>query len=58
MTETPIYDAMPQPEHFPMPINRDGEGPEPDPDAVTDVICSWCQPVEVWPCAKSLQDDD
>lgn len=35
--------------HVAMPINADGDGPEKDPDRVTETICWEC--LETWPCA-------
>ena len=37
--------------HISLPINADGDGPEKDPDRVTDVICAHC--VATWPCPAS-----
>jgi hypothetical protein len=44
---TPIYDV---PEHFPMPINAAGQGPEMDESLVVRTICWGCLPAEDWPC--------
>jgi hypothetical protein len=35
---TPMYEI---PEHLAMPINGAGQGPETDPELVTDTVC-WC----------------
>lgn len=41
------------PDHFPMPINAEGQGPETDPEKVVSVICWSCIPEQVWPCDKA-----
>jgi hypothetical protein len=38
------------PEHFPMPINVEGNGPETDPEFVVRTICWGCLPAQDWPC--------
>jgi hypothetical protein len=43
------------PEHFPMPINSDGEGPEMDHMKVVRTICWSCLPDEEWPCEAAEQ---
>lgn len=40
-----MYDL---PAHHEMPINKDGQGPETNPELVTDVHC-WCG-MPQWPC--------
>lgn len=44
---TPMFEL---PEHFPMPINSEGQGPEMDSDKVVRTICWGCLPAEDWPC--------
>lgn len=44
------------PTHISMPVNADGDGPEMDPDKVTDIICWSC--LETWPCAAYRKDHD
>ena len=39
------------PEHFPMPINAAGQGPEMDEALVVRTICWSCIPFEDWPCS-------
>jgi hypothetical protein len=42
------------PEHLEVPLNRDGNGPEMDPERVVRSVCWTC--MEGWPCRASLQD--
>lgn len=44
---TPMFDI---PEHFPIPINSEGQGPEMDSEKVVSTICWSCLPAEAWPC--------
>lgn len=51
---SPMYDL---PEHFPMPINANGQGPETDESKVVRTICWSCIPEEDWPCGPQLVDN-
>jgi hypothetical protein len=37
-------------EHFPLPLNAAGLGPENDPARVVTTVCWTCEPVQQWPC--------
>ena len=41
------------PEHFPLPVNAAGQGPEVDDALVVRVVCWTCRD-ETWPCNVSL----
>jgi hypothetical protein len=47
---TPMHDI---PEHFPLPVNAAGQGPEVDDALVVRVVCWTCRD-ETWPCNVSL----
>jgi hypothetical protein len=45
------------PEHFPIDINADGQGPETIYPLIVDTICWGCLPPESWPCAISSKQE-
>lgn len=37
-------------EHFPLPLNAAGMGPETDLTKIVTTVCWSCEPVREWPC--------
>ncbi len=57
MTDVPLEGGPLWPAtHISMPINANGDGPEMDPEKVTETICWSC--IETWPCAAYRESHD